>query len=142
MHHLVEFIIRHWLLCGLFLILLITLFYEEGQASGMGLRLSAAKLVQKMNSGDVIIYDIRSLQAYQKGHLVGAVHKLESAFKKNYAFSENKSNSIIVVCEHGNKSGKVAMQFKKAGFTDVAVLSGGVREWLNQKLPLTTGKRK
>jgi rhodanese-related sulfurtransferase len=47
-----------------------------------------------------------------------------------------KSTPIIVVCQAGMSAQGAAKQLLKAGFSQVAVLRGGMSKWLEASLPV------
>lgn len=92
-----------------------------------------------MNKEDAVVVDVRSLDEYKKGHIVGAKHLTESQINAGtFTGVENlKESPIIVVCATGMRSSGAANKLVKAGFTQVSNLSGGLAEWKNANLPLT-----
>lgn len=49
---------------------------------------------------------------------------------------KQKSRTIIVVCERGQRAAKAVGQLAKAGFGDVVSLDGGQAAWVAAGLPL------
>ncbi|MCE0557351.1 rhodanese-like domain-containing protein [Motilimonas sp. E26] len=92
-----------------------------------------------MNKEDAVIVDVRSLDEFKKGHIVGAKHLTESQINAGtFTGVENlKESPIIVVCATGMRSSGAANKLVKAGFTQVSNLTGGIAEWKNANLPLT-----
>lgn len=92
-----------------------------------------------MNKEDAVVIDVRSLDEFKKGHIVGAKHLTESQISAGtFSGVENlKESPIIVVCATGMRSSGAANKLVKAGFTQVSNLTGGLAEWKNANLPLT-----
>lgn len=48
----------------------------------------------------------------------------------------NPTAPTIVICEVGQRSKVAATRLKKAGFTDVSHVTGGIQEWVKAGLPV------
>jgi len=46
---------------------------------------------------------------------------------------------LVIVCNEGIRSAKVANLLNRQGFSNVSNLDGGIHEWRNQGLPITEG---
>nr|WP_136251448.1 rhodanese-like domain-containing protein [Ningiella ruwaisensis] len=92
-----------------------------------------------INKQDAIVLDIRPLKDYKAGHIVGARQiKPEEVREGNFQKLEKfKSQPIIVVCAMGNLASGAASKMSKQGFTEVAVLNGGMNAWQSAGLPVT-----
>lgn len=86
----------------------------------------------------VLILDARETNEFQVSHIPSS---------KNVGFNEfiidqkqlqelNKSTLIVVYCSVGIRSEKIGEKLKKAGFTDVKNLYGGIFEWKNKEYPI------
>jgi len=90
--------------------------------------------VEEMDSllkmGNVQLIDVRTPQEYANGYIEGAVNidfrdkNFESLIEK-----VDKSNPVAVYCGRGGRSGKCSTFMKKAGFTKIYDLDGGITEW-------------
>jgi rhodanese-related sulfurtransferase len=52
-----------------------------------------------------------------------------------------KDKPIIVSCRSGAQSSAACLQLKKAGFTEVFNLKGGILAWQSDNLPVTRKKK-
>src|SRR5579862_444794 len=97
--------------------------------------LSALQVTQMINHDQAVIIDIRSSDVYKKGHIIDAVsisaNELSETPKK---LDKYKSKPIIVVCNAGLESQKLAAQLLKQGYNAFA-LSGGMRAWNAANMP-------
>jgi len=90
--------------------------------------------VEEMDSllkmGNVQLIDVRTPQEYANGYIEGAVNidfrdkNFESLIEK-----VDKSKPVAVYCGRGGRSGKCSTFMKKAGFTKIYDLDGGITEW-------------
>jgi rhodanese-related sulfurtransferase len=132
-----QFAAHHWLLCGLFVVLLILLMIEEARSKGLMGQLTPQDLVQMINRESVAIVDIRNREAFQSGHIVGAINIPKADLEKDFGkLNKYKNRSIIIVCEGGQKAGEIAMKLKKQNFENVRALSGGLNGWRSANMPL------
>lgn len=137
----IEFIGNHYILCGIFLVLLILLAITEVRRGGRSI--GSAQLTSLINSDQAIIVDIRSTKDFGAGHITDSlnipVEKLATRMVELNKFKENKV--IVVVDAQGQHCGAVCRDLKKAGF-NVAKLGGGTATWKADGLPLVKKKSK
>ena len=86
-----------------------------------------------MPKTDAILLDARELSEYEVSHLQDAIHVGYDDFDIDTVTEEitDKSSIIVVYCSLGVRSEDIAEQLKKAGYTDVYNLYGGIFEWKN-----------
>ncbi len=70
MQDIIQFAVHHWLLCGLFIVLLILLMLEEARSKGLLGQLGPQDLVQLINRESAVVVDIRNREAFKDGHIV------------------------------------------------------------------------
>ena len=81
----------------------------------------------------VQIIDVRTLAEYKASHIKEA--KLIDFYNKNFIdnISQlNKTDTYLLYCRSGNRSGKTLNIMKKIGFNKVYNLQGGVNNWKKQ----------
>ncbi len=118
-----------------FAILTYLLYLEITGAKTRGLSLTPAEFTRRINDGAILI-DLRKADDYRHGHIAGAKHIVMDDLS-NHFDSFKKDKPIALYCYSGSFSGKAITQMKKAGFTDVAHLAGGITAWKNENLPTT-----
>lgn len=84
-------------------------------------------------SNDVILLDAREPEEFETSHLKNALFVGYEKFKlkKTIKSLPNKNAKIVVYCSLGVRSEDVAEKLKKAGYTNVLNLYGGIFEWKN-----------
>ena len=93
--------------------------------------------MQKINQGQIAIVDISTAADFSKGHLAGAKNIGMSRFDKSDGEIEKiKSGPVLVVCKNGQTAHQAAAKLVKLGTADVAVLKGGVAQWMADQYPL------
>ncbi len=137
-----EFAGNHTLLVFALLSSFLLLLFSElrRKASGM-LSVEANDAVRLINN-DASVIDLRSPDAFSRGHIVGARNipfdELDARLDK---ISDLKSQPIVAVCEAGMTSTKALNTLQKAGFENVYGLKGGMNGWSQAGLPVVTGKK-
>jgi len=116
-------------------IMIITSFAKERLLGFTEIK--AAPAVQLINHKDAVVVDIRSDDAYAKGHIIDAIHlpaeRLEDSLDQLAAY---RDRAIIVCCNSGRQSAKAASLLAKNGFSAVYKLAGGMMSWESAHLPL------
>jgi rhodanese-related sulfurtransferase len=130
----VKFIIDNIYLIALALISGAMLFIPFIRQRQKGL--STLQATQLINKGKTVIVDVRPAEQFAKGHLVDARNIPLKEFEGRIGeLSKFKEKNVIIVCQAGHQSSKAEAQLKKAGFTNVHGLHGGVAGWQAQNLP-------
>lgn len=130
-----EFVINNIWLIALALISGGALLWPNLQQRGSNI--STVQAIQLLNHGKAVILDIRGPEQYAAGHVRDARHiPLKDLPDRVSELGKFKSKTIIVVCETGTQSARAAAHLKKAGFTEVVGLAGGISGWQAQGLPL------
>ena len=133
-----DFLLSNIALVALFLASGALLIWPEisrfaGGASALG-TLEATRL---MNQAGTLVLDVREADEFASGHLPKARHiplkELESRVAELAKF---KDKPVIVTCRTGARSGSACNVLKKAGFTNVHNLKGGVPAWQQASLPV------
>jgi rhodanese-related sulfurtransferase len=96
-----------------------------------------AEAVMLINREDGVVVDVRDAKEYQAGHIVRAINlpmgELDARVRE---LDKYKKRPLILSCGAGERSAKVAIQLRKDGFENVAVLAGGLAAWERSQLPV------
>lgn len=86
----------------------------------------------------VQLVDVRTPKEYADGHIEGAINIDFTDENFETLLSEvDKSKPVAVYCGRGGRSGKCSAYMKKAGFTKIYDLDGGITEWKYKGKPIT-----
>ncbi|TJY37838.1 rhodanese-like domain-containing protein [Pontimicrobium aquaticum] len=87
-----------------------------------------------MPKTEAIILDAREPKEYETSHIKNAIHIGYDNFNIETVSSiiKNKDMQIVVYCSIGIRSENIAKKLKKAGYTKVYNLYGGIFEWKNK----------
>ncbi len=101
---------------------------------------------QRMTAGEeMVIVDVRTPEEFTGplGHAPGAVNVPLSDLAGRLAagagdLDDLKALPVFVICKTANRSPHAARVLKKRGFTNVAVVKGGMSAWKRAGLPVET----
>jgi len=137
MERFLEFLINHWILTSLWVIIFVALlaYLQKKGVKAVGIH-EATRLINQSNG---LILDIRDKKVFDKGHIVNAINiPLAKLEERMIELEKNKNNPLIVVCQMGHQSGDGVKKLEAQGYSQVYKMSGGMTEWQTQGLPLVT----
>ena len=142
MDKLLEFTSNNMLLVLALMISFFVVVFTELRRKASGLvNIEAAEVVKLVNN-DALVIDLRSTEAFSRGHIVSAKNipsdELDTKLNQLQRF---KSKPIVAVCEAGATSTKAIDTLRAAGFESVYGLKGGMAGWSQAGLPVVTGKK-
>lgn len=91
-------------------------------------RISVEQALSIIEQEDPVIVDVRDPQAFDAGHLEGAVH-LNNDTVSQFLDETNREQAIIVYCYHGNSSISAGQFLVEQGFGRVMSMDGGYEAW-------------
>ncbi len=135
MEQLFAFIGNHPLLVGAFVVLLVLFIRNETNRGGSSV--SAQEVVNLVNNQDAVVLDVRDKAEFDQGHIVDAINVPYASLESRLGELEKyKDKPLVVACKMGQHSGAAGTLLRKAGFTNVSRLRGGISEWRGQSLPV------
>ncbi|MHA7058310.1 rhodanese-like domain-containing protein [Aquimarina sp. M1] len=100
------------------------------QNAGVVERITVEEMDSLLEMEKVQLIDVRTPKEYAEGHIDGAINIDFSDENFETLISEvDKSKPVAVYCGRGGRSGKCSAYMKKAGFTKIYDLDGGITEW-------------
>ena len=123
--------------------LTVAIIYTEIARLFRGYRtLRPAELTALINREDAVVVDLSASNDFEKGHIAGSKSVQPSQFDpESKLLAPAKALPVVVVCRTGQASADAAKRLKKAGFSQVFGLDGGVQAWQQADLPLVKGRR-
>ena len=92
---------------------------------------------------EMVIIDVRTDEEFTSplGHVPGALNLAGTELdvrlaNADDAIDELKGLPVFVMCRTHNRSPRAARMLTKAGFSQVAVIKGGMMNWSKQELPV------
>jgi rhodanese-related sulfurtransferase len=130
-----EFVGSHPILVGAFVALLAAFVLNETRRGGR--TVSAQELVNLVNRDRAVVLDVRDRKEFQAGHVTSAINiPFPTLEKRMEELAPHKERTVVVVCRMGQQAGAAGTLLRRAGFQDVARLSGGMLSWRNASLPV------
>jgi len=142
MDRFLEFTGNHVLLVSALMISFFLLVFSELRRKAGGLVNIEAGDVVKLINNDAIVIDIRSADAFARGHIVGARNIPDDELDAKIDHLEQYQNTpIVAVCDAGVTTTRVVNKLRGSGFESVFGLKGGMTGWGQAGLPVVTGKK-
>lgn len=142
MEQYLEFSANHPILVSAMLFSFFMLIFSELRRKSRGMTHVEPQAAVALINNDAVAIDIRSPEAFAKGHIVNARNiPLDELEADNSKITQLSSNPIIAVCDAGMSSTRAVDKLRKAGMESVYGLKGGINAWTEASLPLVTGKK-
>ena len=137
MENLGEFIVNHWVLVTLFVVLasLVMSGSLNSKIAGMT-SIGAAEAVRIVNQQNGVFLDIREVSEFAKEHIADSKNMPLSKLADESSALKDQEQALILVCASGQRTGSAAKQLRKQGFSNIYALKGGLNTWKEAKLPL------
>lgn len=141
---LIEFATNHWMMISALLIVLVLLIQDIAESAMRKYKaISAVNTVTLMNQDDCLVLDVREPDEYAKGHIDGArLITLNRLAERIHELEPHKDHPVVAVCQSGTRSPEACKILMKHGFSQVYNLAGGMMEWEDSKLPVTSKNKK
>ena len=137
-----EFAGNHPLLVFALLVSFFLLIISELRRKASGIVAVEPAAAVKLINNDATVIDLRSAEAFARGHIVSARHiPYDELDARMDQIGKLAKNPIIAVCDAGATSTKAANSLRNSGFESVYGLKGGMTAWNQAGLPVVTGKK-
>ena len=142
MDRILEFAGNHTLLVtALMVSFFLAIFFELRRKASGTVNIDTVDAVKLMNN-DAVVVDLRSADAFGRGHIVGARNiPSDELDTKASSLAQDKSTPIVAVCDSGVSSTRAVNSLRQLGFESVYGLKGGMTGWSQAGLPVVTGKK-
>jgi rhodanese-related sulfurtransferase len=104
--------------------------------------IDAMELNRRLSSPDLVVIDVRNPDEFSSplGHIENAINlPLPSLAARLHELSAYRKRKIVVVCLSDKRSTQAIQSLRGAGFEDLILLRGGMKEWAANHLPVTIG---
>jgi rhodanese-related sulfurtransferase len=98
---------------------------------------TVSAVAKRLDQGETFhLVDTREDDEWRAGHIRGAIHLGKGVIERDIeAKIPGKNDEIILYCGGGFRSALAAEALAKMGYTNVASMDGGIREWRAAGLP-------
>jgi rhodanese-related sulfurtransferase len=134
-----EFVTNNLALIALFVVSGVMLFWPEVSRliGAGGNEIGTLEATRLMNQGTTLVLDVRDEKEFASGHLPRARHvPLKELEQRAPELAKFKEKPVIVTCRTGPRAAAASRVLKRAGFSNVYTLKGGVSAWHQASLPL------
>lgn len=101
--------------------------------------LSPAEAVTLINRSNAVVLDVRDEAEFASGHIADATNIQVAELEQRIGeLKKHQNKAILVNCQRGVRSAKACDILRKAEFTQIHNLQGGIHAWLEAKLPVVT----
>lgn len=140
-----DFFMRHYFMVGAWIVVLAMLIVVQFKI--MVARIPKANsnaAIALVNREEGVFVDVRTLDLFLQGHISNAINITASDIKggKTNRIENSKDKPVILVGKDkfDSECFNCGRLLKKQGFTKVYTLEGGMMEWINANLPVSTKK--
>ena len=140
MDQLLQFVALHPVLFSALGVAVVLLILNEmsGVVTGEK-RLSPLEAVRLINDRQALVVDVRAPSDFKKGHILDAINLPQTRLAERLGeLGKDTARPIVVYCALGGVAAQAAHALKKAGYTEVYPIRGGLNGWLGANLPVTT----
>lgn len=117
-------------------VIVLLLIIETLRARKNTFNISPLQLTQLINKQNAAVIDIRHIDAFRSGHIIGAQAMSVSDIQKNTKKLEKyKDRPIVIVSNTPLESQKIAVMLLKQGYNAFSLL-GGIKSWHEAQMPL------
>ena len=142
MAQILEFAGNHAILATMLMFSFFLLMFTELRSKARGLTSVDPQAAVQLINADAVVLDLRSPDAFARGHIVNARNiPFEELSANREKIEKMKSKSIVAVCDAGTTSSRVVDSLRKSGLESVYGLKGGIAAWTQANLPLVTAKK-
>lgn len=136
-----EFFQEQWpLFLATFIIILILIYSYLGDKIAGFKGVGVDQAVRLFND-DAFLLDVRTAGEFKEGSIGPATNissnEINSKLDK---LPKDKEGTVLVYCQSGARSAKVAGTLAKNGYTNVFNLNGGINAWISAGMPVQTKK--
>ena len=142
MAQILEFAGNNAILVTMLMFSFFLLMFTELRSKARGLTSVDPQAAVQLINADAVVLDLRSPDAFARGHIVNARNiPFEELSANREKIEKMKSKSIVAVCDAGTTSSRVVDSLRKSGLESVYGLKGGIAAWTQANLPLVTAKK-
>ena len=139
MEQIIEFAGNHPVLSSAFVLVVLALIWSEVSRRAQGFsEVTTAQAVALINRENAQVIDVSSSADFNRGHIAGAKHVPPSRLDKpDPELGKLLKQPLLVTCKTGQAAPSAAAKLVKLGAPSVAVLKGGMQQWLADNYPVS-----
>jgi len=116
-------------------------FLQRAEAARLQIRQVDPMGLKELLADGAILIDVREAEEFEAGHIPGARNVRVSVLSEQTSgILNDPAHPVVVVCTGGNRSAIAALELQALGYTAVASLQAGLRDWPDALVrPVATG---
>ena len=79
----------------------------------------------------LVLVDIREQNEWSLGHIPNAVYIGRGVLERGMEAQVPRDANVVLYCQSGNRSALAARVLEEMGYTNVASMAGGIRDWVD-----------
>lgn len=92
---------------------------------------TAVEVQRALTHGDeIVVIDIREQNEWNLGHATPAIYIGRGVLESQIEARVPRDARVVVMCASGNRSALAARTLETMGYTSVASMAGGFRDWV------------
>lgn len=133
-----DFSANNPLIVGVFVALLVALFFNELKHATQKFKsLAPAEVIQMMNNEDVMLLDVRESSETAAGKIAKAIQiPAGSVAQRINELERHRNKPLIIYCKTGARSRIACSALIKDGFEKIYSMNGGILAWQEAHLPV------
>lgn len=101
------------------------------EAKGRVAEVTARETLDRMASGEpIVLIDIREQNEWNLGHAEGALYIGRGVLEREIESRVPRDAQVVLYCANGNRSLLASQTLTEMGYTNVASMAGGFRDWV------------
>ncbi|PJG84329.1 rhodanese-like domain-containing protein [Conservatibacter flavescens] len=135
----IEFAKNHTLMVTAWVAVFVMVIYTFVKSATSKVKVvTNPEMTALINKEDAVIVDLRSVDEFKRGHVIGSVQLTPSDIKKKNIgqIEQHKSSPVVVVDANGLGAANIGEELFKQGFSRVYALKEGIAGWRSANLPL------
>lgn len=137
-----QFASNHMILVTALMFSFFLLIFTELRRKAGGVSNIEPPAAVSLINADAVIIDLRSAEAFARGHIVSAKNiPMDELPASKEKLEKYGSKPILTVCDAGINSSRAVNLLRKSGMESVYGLKGGISAWTQANLPLVTAKK-
>jgi rhodanese-related sulfurtransferase len=89
------------------------------------------KEVMADTNPNLVLLDVRERNEWNLGHLPNAMHLPRGSMETKIEALVPRDKHVVIYCQSGNRSAFAADTLQQMGYEDVASMSGGIIQWID-----------
>jgi rhodanese-related sulfurtransferase len=144
MERLIEFIASNLFWVSLWFALLMLLLWNLFGHALLGINeIGPMDVTRLINHEHAAVIDVRTEPDYEAGHILNAINIPEAELPdRKQEMEKFRNKPVVVYCQNGAVSPRVARSLKTSGYANVSCIKGGLATWQKAGLPLTRGGKR